>query len=379
MKNFKALTIVLFLLSVLIIISCDMNIPENSSQKPDIFSMSFVYSDDSDTAPTLLGTVSADTGNIFKKIVIDVTNLTNEKQYLGEYVSTIKIRLSNGHQYTCKSFYESIMPEQTKRIEIYFEVIQRENIDNAIMTFTHLMEYSFNDTYELRLPLSAEPDRTDYQLKKDIIGTWEYIDPDTQEAEGFFSFFSASRCVIVNDSGWTFTNYSINQGNLTFESNSLNPIECTFSMLLSTNLENELIAFSDSSIILEGSGKLHTYQKISNYEIDTFPYSMNEEHSRFLRDRTWFTSDEEIGFLFNSDGTGYVFLKSPASDSYTQDDITWRTENQLITITVQGSPTPLIEGLYAFVSDDDSVLFLFVNDVPTLICDLFNMKNPYND
>jgi hypothetical protein len=106
---------------------------------------------------------------------------------------------------------------------------------------------------------------------------------------------------------------------------------------------------------------------------------MNEEHSRFLRDRTWFTSDEEIGFLFNSDGTGYVFLKSPASDSYTQDDITWRTENQLITITVQGSPTPLIEGLYAFVSDNDSVLFLFVNDVPTLICDLFNVKNPYND
>lgn len=356
-----------------------MNIPENSSQKPDIFSMSFVYSDDSDTAPTMLGTVNADTGTIFKKIVIDVTNLTNEKQYLGEYVSTIKIRLSNGHQYTCESFYESIMPEQTRCIEIYFEVIQEENIDNAIMTFTQLMEYSFNDTYELRLPLSAEPDRMDYQLRKDIIGTWEYIDPDTQEAEGFFSFFSASRCVIVNDSGWTFTNYSINQGNLTFESNSLNPIEYTFSMLLSTNLENELIAFSDSSLILEGSGKLHTYQKTSNYEIDTYPYSMNEEHSRFLRDRTWFTSDEEIGFLFNSDGTGYVFLKSPTSDSYTQDNITWRTENQLITITVQGSPTPLIEGLYAFVSDDDSVLFLFVNDVPTLICDLFNMKNPYND
>lgn len=369
MNNTKPL---ILLLSILLIFSScvpDPNLDDNSP-KANIFSMSFVYSDDSETAHSLFGPVTAHEGNIYKKLILNVTNLTNEKQSLGEQFSIIKIILSNNHQYRCLSFYDSVMPGQTKRIEIYFEVIKGESINNATVTITHSFPYLYNDTYEIKLSSSTEPQRTDYQLKKDIIGTWEYIDPVTQEADGYICFRSDFRCLLVKDGGWDWTGYSIKRGQLTFESNILNQVDYTLPMLLDIS-ENELLAFSDSTKIQAGSGKLHTYQKMSNFEMDSFPYSSGYQQAKFLRGRYWFTENKNIGFYFESDGTGKLLLKSKTDDTYSQGNITWKTDAQKISITSAGSAMPLIDGVYAFASPSDSLsLYLYLNNFPTLICEL---------
>lgn len=124
--------------------------------------------------------------------------------------------------------------------------------------------------------------------------------------------------------------------------------------------EEELVAFSDENKIKAGSGKLHTYQKLSSEPMDSNSYSMNLPQSTFLINRYWFSENMKLGYYFESDGTGKLYVKSEGELNYSQNNITWNTNHQNITINLVGYSEPIFDDCYAFVSEG-SKLFLYIN------------------
>lgn len=377
MKNEKIRFTIVIVVVIIIVSSCSFNsISDELNNQSDVFSFSFVYSDESDEASSFYGDLDASEGNIYKVIYLDVTNLSNEVQSIGKYFTSFKLILSNNHQYNNVSFFDSIMPGVTKRLAISFEILEDENINNSKLIITHSVPTLYEQSYELNFNSNVESERSDYELKSDIIGTWRYVDPETQEDNGYISFTDNFRCLIANDAGWTWTGYSIENGILTITNNDLNNFDYSFKMFLAVQQE-ELVAFSDENKIQAGSGKLHTYQKLSSEPMDSYSYSMNLAQSTFLIDRYWFTEDLKLGFYFESDGTGKLFVKSDSSNTYSKGNITWCTEHQNIAISLVGYSTPIYNDCYAFVSDYPK-LYLYINGYHSYIFD-FSTSYNYNN
>ena len=247
---------------------------------------------------------------------------------------------------------------------------------NTKIILINILIFILFSSCSLEYNSNVEPKRSDYKLKSDIIGTWRYVDPETQEDNGYISFTDNFRCLIANDAGWTWTGYSIENGTLTINSNDLNNFDYSFKMFLAVQQE-ELVAFSDENKIQAGSGKLHTYQKLSSEPMDSYSYSMNLAQSTFLIDRYWFSEDFKLGFYFESDGTGKLFIKTDSSDTYSEGNITWCTDHQNINISLVGYSTPIYNDCYAFVSDHPK-LYLYINGYNPYIFD-FSTSYNYNN
>lgn len=133
--------IVIALIIVCAITSCANNPSEPTIEtnhaRNQIFDITFAGCAKSDKGINALGTMdTASPGNVFQVLTFKVKSLSNSVEYFNFITDNVSLVLSNGHKYTgCFTSYK-FMPEASDTIEIYFETIETENVNGAMVSFS---------------------------------------------------------------------------------------------------------------------------------------------------------------------------------------------------------------------------------------------------
>lgn len=233
MKKFA----LIILAVVFVVTGCNLDSLEGQELK-DMFFMEYVYAGNIDSYMNDYGTeMMPDEGNIFWEITLKVTNLTNEKQYIGGMSSTERLHLANNHEYGSSNSYigasmYTIMPQQTKEISFIFETLKNETPAGGLLKFNISMTFEYNSDYEVTIPLTLVSPLTNEEVKNNLLGCWKLYAGTDENFAGFIVFNNDNSCFKIGTDGVKIaSSYSVSEDSISFSNPSLNKLSIKYTVL----------------------------------------------------------------------------------------------------------------------------------------------------